>query len=92
MRVLLEDLLTLVSVSHDFLGLEDGDRAFSYIKLECGSGLAHCRVAQARPTIWLVSRFRCDIEGKTALLWRDRIESAIVVVANLLKVRHCLCV
>ena len=91
-RVLLEELLALISVSYDFLGLEDGDSAFSYVELECGSSLTHRWVAHARPTTWLVSRFRRDIEGKTALLWRNRVEPTIVVIAHLRKVRHCLCV
>ena len=90
--VLLEDFLALVSVSHDFLGLEDGDSAFSYVKLECGSGLTHRRITQARPTRWLVSRFSRDIESKTTLLWRNRVEPTIVLIAHLLKVCHCLCV
>ena len=89
-RVLLEELLTLISISDDFFGLEDGDSAFGYVKLECGSSLTHCRVTHARPATWLVSRFRRDIEGKTALYWRNRVEPAIVVIAHLLKVCHCL--
>ena len=53
-RVLLEDLLALFNVIDDLFGLEDGDGALSYVELECGPGLAHGRVAQARPSTWLV--------------------------------------
>ena len=91
-RVFLEDLLTLFNISDDFFGLEDGDSALGYIELKCWPGLTHRRVAHARPTIWLVGGFRRDIEGKTTLLWRNRVKSAIVVITHLLEVRHCLCV
>ena len=91
-RVLLEDLLALFNVIDDLFGLEDGDSAFGYVQLKCGPGLTHRRVAHARPTIWLVCGFRRDIEGKTTLLWRNRVKPAIVVVAHLLEVGNCLCV
>ena len=87
-RILLEHSLAMLNVSNDFLGHEDRDRTFRDIQLEARSSDSHGGVAGTLPRTRVVRRFRGDVQGEASLYRRNRVQTSIVIVADLRKVCH----
>ena len=85
--VLFEQFFALLYVLNDFFGLEYTDSSLTDIKLKRGSCNSHLRIAISKAR-WLWRSRGCHIESQASFYRRDWVETTVIIVSDLSKIRH----